>query len=166
MLYLSKRHSGISFPDLIKRCHIVPVAVSYQYDPNDINKGREEVEIAQKGGRQKRHYEDMISMARGITRNKGAIHIAFGTPLVDDYADATAVALEIDRQIHLNYRLYDTNYFAYDYLEGGGRFAEKYRDFDREAFLKRYEDQRPEVRTFVLNMFANPVRSYLGALEQ
>ncbi len=166
MLYLSKRHSGISFGDLIKSCHIVPVAVSYQYDPNDINKGREEVAIAQNGSHQKRHYEDMISMARGITRNKGHIHIAFGTPLVDDYGDAKEVAEEIDRQIHLNYRLYDTNYFAYDYLEGGNRFTDKYRDFDHDVFLKRYEDQRPEVRTFILNMFANPVRSYLGALEK
>ncbi len=166
MLYLSKRHSGISFSDLIKSCHIVPVAVSYQYDPNDINKGREEVAIAQKGSHQKRYYEDMISMARGITRNKGHIHIAFGTPLVDDYGDAKEVAEEIDRQIHLNYRLYDTNYFSYDYLEGGNRFADKYREFDRDAFLRRYEDQRPEVRTFILNMFANPVRSYLGALEK
>ena len=43
MLYLSYKSSGISFSDLIKAVNIVPVAISYQYDPNDINKGREEV---------------------------------------------------------------------------------------------------------------------------
>ncbi len=164
MLYLSMRHSGISFPDLIKKCHIVPVAVSYQYDPNDINKAREEVEIAQKGSRQKRHYEDMISMARGITRYKGDIHISFGKPLADTYGDAKECADAIDKQIHLGYRLHDTNYFCYDMLEHTDGFSQHYQDLDKEAFLKKYDGLRPEIRTFVLNMYANPVRSYLGAI--
>ena len=43
MLYLSKKREGYSFSELMKKCNIVPVAISYQYDPNDINKGREEV---------------------------------------------------------------------------------------------------------------------------
>ena len=41
MLYLSKKREGYSFSELMKKCNIVPVAISYQYDPNDINKGRE-----------------------------------------------------------------------------------------------------------------------------
>ena len=167
MLYLSKRHTGVSFPDLIRSCHIVPVAVSYESDPNDINKGRELVDILENGEHQKRQWEDMISMARGIARQKGHIHISFGKVLEDDavVADPKAVASEIDRQIHLDYQLYPSNFYAFDRMEHTDRFKDRYQDFDVDGFMKRYEALRPEVRDMILNSFANPVRSHLSAAE-
>jgi hypothetical protein len=165
MLYLSQRHRDISFPDLIRECHLVPVAVSYEYDPNDINKGREEVDIAVKGCHEKKKYEDLISMIRGLTKPKGRIHISFGTPIVDDCDTPQAVANQVDRQIHLMYKLWPTNCFAYDYLEQKQLFKDEYKDFDGDAFLARYAHLQPEVQEFVLNSFANPVRSYLRAKQ-
>jgi len=165
MLYLSQRHRGVSFPEVIRECHLVPVAVSYEYDPNDINKGREEVDIAVKGSHEKRKYEDMISMIRGLTKQKGRIHISFGTPIIDDCDNPQAVANQVDRQIHLMYKLWPTNCFAYDYLEQKNSFRDVYKDFDSKAFLARYAHLQPEVREFVLNSFANPVRSYLRAKD-
>ena len=161
MLYLSKRGTGISFNDLIKSVNIVPVAVSYQYDPNDINKGREEFITQQQGTYQKKKYEDVISMVRGMRCAKGKVNVAIGTPLTGDYSNPDEVAREIDRQIHLNYKLYNTNYIAYDYLEKTNRFESEYDGLKPEDFLSRYNHLNPEVREAVLNSYANPVRSML-----
>jgi 1-acyl-sn-glycerol-3-phosphate acyltransferase len=166
MLYLSQRRAGVSFSSLIRNCRIVPVAVSYEYDPCDINKGREEVwRNLNKGEYSKKKYEDLINLIRGLRKFKGRVHISIGKPLVEkDYKDQYEVTADIDRQIHLNYKLWPTNCFAYDFLEKTDRFKDVYADFDKDAFLARYEHLKPAVRNSVLNAYANPVRSYLSAL--
>jgi len=168
MLYLSMRKSKITFSQLIKQCRITPVAVSYEYDPCDINKSREEVsKLINEGYYNKRKYEDVISLVKGLREFKGRIHISFGKPLIEkDYADHNEVAAEIDRQIHLIYKLWPTNYFAYDYLENTTKYEQEYQDFDKEKFLSRYSHLNDDVKKYVLNAYANPVRSYLQALEK
>lgn len=159
MLYLSKKGSGISFQELINSMNIVPVAVSYEYDPNDINKGREEIlRKAHDGAYEKKRYEDLISMARGMKCQKGRVHMTIGKPLNGDFEDANDVAREIDRQIHLGYKLWDTNLFAYSYLENDNRFSSELSGFDGDAFLARFSHLSSNVRDFVLNSYANPVR--------
>ncbi len=166
MLHLSYKSSGITFSDLIKRVNIVPVAISYQYDPNDINKGREEVSKKLHGTYQKKKYEDLVNMLRGLRRFKGRVHIQMGTPLVDDYKNADEVAVEIDRQIHLNYRLWDTNYFAYDYLNKGSEFSAKYASLNEKKFLDRYRWLNEELMSTILHSYANPVVMQLAAQER
>lgn len=165
MLYLSKKSDGISFRDLINKVRIVPTCISYQYNPNDINMSREEVRTIREGQYNKRKYEDTISMMKGIREYKGRVHVAFGTPVVGDYERPEDVAREIDRQIHLNYKLWDTNYFAYDLLEGGNRFESEYKDMDKDRFLSRFSHLHEDVRNFVLNSYANPVREALKEKE-
>lgn len=164
MLYLSFKSSGISFQDLIKACHIVPVAISYQYDPNDINKGREEVSKKLHGTYTKKRYEDLVNMLRGLRRFKGNVHIRFGKPLADTYANADEVAFEIDRQIHIAYKLWDTNYFAYDLLQGPTRFTDRYAGLNTKKFLDRYKDLSEDLRHTILRSYANPVMMQLEAL--
>ncbi len=109
MLHLSQKRKGVSFSEVIKLSRIVPVAVSYEYDPLDVNKAAEQLRKQS----DKRPYEDVISMNKGLKGFKGRIHIAFGTPLTEaEYHTPEEVANEIDRQIHLNYKLWPTNYFA------------------------------------------------------
>ncbi len=164
MLHLSqKRKGGISFSDVINKCNIVPIAVSYEYDPCDIIKSVEEVGRLKRGEKPKKKYEDLISISRGLKGYKGRIHIAYGQPLQGDFADSDAVAAEIDRQIHLSYKLWPTNCFAYDYLENTDKFKDEYASFDTEAFLDRFKNQKEDVRLFALNSYANPVRSFLKA---
>ena len=93
---------------------------------------------------------------------KGNVHIAFGKPLQGDFENSDQVARQIDRQIHQFYKLWPTNLFAYDYLEGTDRFASSYQDFDSEAFLYRFKGAREDVRLYALNAYANPVRSFLA----
>jgi len=167
MLYLSMRKSKISFSQLIHQCRITPIAVSYEYDPCDINKSREEIsKLVNEGVYNKKKYEDLISLIKGLRQFKGRIHIHVGTPLVDkEYKDHDEVAREIDRQIHLNYKLWPTNLFAYDYLENKSRFKDEYKDFDTDKFLARYSHLKEDVKLYALNAYANPVRSYLQEIE-
>lgn len=164
MLYLSFKSTGITFKELIKSCNIVPVAISYQYDPNDINKGREEVSKKLHGTYTKKKYEDLINMLRGLRRFKGDVHLHFGKPLTQEYDSPEAVAQEIDRQIHVGYRLWDTNYFAYDQVQGPGRFSNLYKNLNTRKFMDRYKDLTPELRHFILRSYANPVTMQLEAL--
>ena len=163
MLYLSQKSKGVGFSELIGKLRIVPLAISYEYNPNDINMSREEVAIIEKGSYNKKKYEDVVSMMKGIKGYKGRTHVAFGTPLSGCYDKPDEVAAEIDRQIHLNYRLWDTNYFAYDHLEGSCRFKDRYEGFDGDAFLARLAHLSDHVRRFVLDSYANPVRKYIEA---
>lgn len=164
MLYLSYKASGISFKDLIKRCHIVPIAISYQYDPNDINKGREEVSKKLHGTYTKKRYEDLVNMLRGLRRFKGDVHLHFGKPLTGDYENADEVAMEVDRQIHVGYKLWDTNYLAYDLLQGPTRFTQKYESLNTKKFLDRYKGLSEDLRRIILRSYANPVVMQLEAL--
>ena len=166
MLYLSKKKEGCSFSELIKKCNIVPVAISYQYDPNDINKGREEVTKEHNDGKyEKKKYEDLISMVKGLRCQKRQVHVSIGNPLEGEYNTPEEVAAAIDREIHLNYRLFDTNYLAYDVLEGGDRFKDHYATLDRNEFLSKFAHLSEDVRSFVLNTYANPVRMMLEAKQ-
>ncbi len=162
MLHLSQKKKGVSFSEVISKSHIVPVAVSYEYDPLDVNKAGEV--LSRKSD--KRQYEDVISMNKGLKGFKGRVHVSFGTPLTDRlYSSPEEVANEIDRQIHLNYKLWPTNYFAYDFVNETTTFADHYKDFDHETFLNRFKFRREEVRDFALNAYANPVRSFLAQQE-
>ena len=164
MLYLSKKREGYSFSELMKKCNIVPVAISYQYDPNDINKGREEVTKEHNDGKyEKKKYEDLISMVKGLRCQKGNVHVSIGDPLDGEYNSPEEVAEAIDRQIHLNYHLFDTNYLSYDVLEGGERFKDFYSSLNKDEFLSRFSHLSEDVRSFVLNTYANPVRMMLQA---
>ena len=75
------------------------------------------------------------------------------------------MAREIDRQIHFSYRLFDTNYIAYDYMENTDRFSGEYTPLTRDRFLERFNHLSNDLRTFVLDTYANPVRMMLKEKE-
>jgi len=168
MLYLSMRKSKVTFSDLMAQLRIVPVSISYEYDPCDINKSKEEIfKVLNNGEYSKKKYEDLINLVKGLRQYKGRVNVSFGKPLTDRvYKDHKEVAREIDYQIHTNYHLWPTNYFAYDYLEKTNRFENEYKDLDKDKFLKRYSRLDEKVRLYALNAYANPVRSYLSEIEK
>ena len=166
MLYLAYREDGISFPDFIRRASIVPVAISYQHDPCDVTKSEAQIRKLKAEGVYnvyvKKKYADVLDLVRGLRLNKGNVHIQVGTPLSEDaIEDPKAAVREIDRQIHTNYRLWDTNYFAYDYINKTKKFADRYEDMNTKSFVKHYRHLRPEVRDMVFQGYANPVVSML-----
>ena len=169
MLYLAYREDGISFQDFIKRASIVPVAISYQYDPCDITKSEEQIRKLKAEGVYnvyvKKKYADVLDLVRGLRLNKGNVHIQVGTPLGDGIEDVAAAVRETDRQIHMNYKLWDTNYFAYDHLNGTKKFESEYADMNTRSFVRHYRHLKPEVRELVFREYANPVISMLNEVK-
>jgi hypothetical protein len=92
--------------------NIVPVCLSYEYDPCDIDKINELWQKQTAGSYQKGEFEDIDSIIKGIVGFKGRVHVAFGTPLGDVPAEPEQLAALIDQQIWQGYRLFPVNYLA------------------------------------------------------
>lgn len=161
MFHLSQKQLGKSFSETINSLNLIPIAISYEKDPNDINKAREEIKKAAQGVYEKKKFEDVVSMAKGMREWKARVHLTFCEPVKGEFSGPEEVAAEIDRKIHTGYKLWPNALFCYDYLEKSDRFKEETKDFDGDAFLSRYEHLSDDVRSFVLNSYANPVRSYI-----
>src|SRR5690606_35671091 len=116
MFHMSQKKSAASFADAMRQLNIVPVSISYEYDPCDAAKARELEERARTGTYQKSDTEDVESIVSGITGFKGRVHVAFGARLQGEYESARELAEAIDRQILCNYRLFPPNYLAYELL--------------------------------------------------
>ncbi len=125
-----------SVVERLKQLHIVPLAISYEYDPCDYLKAAEFQLKRDVEGWKKTKADDVMSMKTGIMGYKGAIHYHCA-PCIDDFLDALPedtpkgdifdiVAREMDRRIHLGYRLYAVNHIAADLLAGNTGHAEHY----------------------------------------
>jgi len=159
MIYLSKRKE-LSFSDFIKKYSIVPVSISYEYDPLDRAKGWSIYRKRVHGSHIKRKYEDLIHIASGLKGYKGKVHLAFSEPLSGKFKNEGKAADILDDQIHRSYKLWKTNYISYDLLNKSKKYDNKYTNLDVEKFLNRYKRLSGEVREIVLESYANPVTSY------
>jgi hypothetical protein len=157
MLYLSQRKKGMSFSDYINNCNIVPVAISYEFDPCDQMKAREVYRIRTRGSYEKREREDLISILKGINEDKGRVHFTFCEPLQGDWVSAREVASEIDRRINAGYKLWPTNYIAYDFLFATFKYSNQYTKEEREAFLQRFKKLSQQLLKVVMEIYARPV---------
>ena len=159
MIYLSKRKE-LSFTEFIEKYPIVPVSISYEYDPLDRAKGWSIYRKRIHGSHIKRKYEDLIHMASGLKGYKGKVNLSFSEPLSGKFKNETVAAAALDEKIHRSYRLWKTNYISYDLLNKCRKYDNKYTTNDVEKFLNRYKRLSSEVRDIVLESYANPVTSY------
>ena len=160
----------------LQQLHIVPVAISYEYDPCDWLKAQEFQLKRDVEGWKKTKADDVLSMQTGIMGYKGHIHYHCA-PCIDDFlaslpedtpkADIFRIIAEhIDKGIHANYRLYANNYIAIDMLEGGNRMAEHYTPKDKAKFEMYLAGQLDKIvipnkdeaflKDCMLKMYANP----------
>ncbi len=117
MLQLSQRGSGLSFAEFIASLHIVPVSISYEFDPCDRMKAIELEARAREGAYEKAEGEDLTSIVRGIMGEKGRVRVHFGHELEGQFEDAHAVAAAVDAQILTDYQLYPSNWAALQRLQ-------------------------------------------------
>ncbi|MCX4028520.1 1-acyl-sn-glycerol-3-phosphate acyltransferase [Endozoicomonas sp. SM1973] len=167
MLQLSQRGKDISFSDFINNLRLVPVAISYEYDPCDWLKARELYQTERDGHYQKASNEDVQSIVKGIRGFKGHVHIAFGEPLTGQLDTPQQVVDAMDRQILTHYRLYPANYFAYEKLEEAqqpldwDKIGTEFPNIDLAARRQRFEERLASCnaawRPWLLRMYANPV---------
>lgn len=171
-----------SIIDRLKQLHLVPLAISYEYDPCDYLKAAELQARRDNPSWQKGPMDDVTSMQTGIMGYKGYIHYQCAD-CIDSYLDTIPadtpktelfrlIADHIDRQIFAGYRLYPNNYVALDLLHGDSAHADHYTAEDKaqfEVYLKGQLDKiemegkdDAYLREQMLKMYANPAINQMG----
>ncbi len=168
-----------SLAERLKGLHIVPLAISYEYDPCDFLKAQEFQLKRDIADWKKGPMDDVVSMQTGIMGYKGHIHYD-AAPCIDAWLDTLdpdmpkadffkAVATHIDEEVFRRYRLYPSNYVALDELEGTTAHADRYTaeqkaQFDGYIAQQMAKIQLPDkdeafLRERLLTMYANPARN-------
>ena len=170
--------------DSIKDINIIPITLSYEFDPCDFLKAKEFQMKRDNPEYKKSPADDLQSMEIGILGFKGHIVFTMGTPLnktlsiiretISEKAEQiTAIAELIDREIHLNYHFYPVNYIAYDTLMGESRFTSYYTPKEKQKIEKYFQTQLGKIqmenkdedflRLKMYEMYANPLINHLNA---
>ena len=171
-----------SVVDRLKQLHIVPLSISYEFDPCDFLKANELQQRRDTDHFQKAPGDDVRSMQTGIMGYKGRIHYHCA-PCIDSYLDTLAdvpkndvfdlVAQHIDMEIHRHYRLFPSNLVALDLLDGShheGAYSEEERNFFLryiDGQLAKIDLEHPDIdflRERMLTMYANPARNHFLAV--
>ncbi len=170
MLNMSARGD---FVDSFGELNIVPVTVSYEYEPCCSLKIKELV-TSLNGPYQKKPDEDFKSIITGITQPKGRIHMSIGKPL-NNYLDQmkqgenlkikiNKLAERIDAEIYGDYKLWPNNYIAYDLLHDCRDYHRHYTSAEENGFLEYMEqeisgltEERNTLERLFLKMYANPL---------
>jgi hypothetical protein len=158
--------------DYFKKIRIVPVSISYEYDPTDALKMPQLIAEANNEIYIKEKNEDFITLLSGIMGQKKRIHIHVAgvldqeidqikSSLDNSNKQIQALAQAIDDAILSTYKLWPTNYIAYDLLHNTNRFSNQYTENEKMLFERRLEmkidsTNSKAIESF-LAMYANPV---------
>lgn len=152
---------------------IVPVSVSYEFDPCDSRKTKELYIEHSEGNYIKSEAEDIESMKMGIILPKGKGHLHFGKEISSEIRNLdsnvkkslfiSGISELIDKSIQSNYRVWPTNFIADSLITGItniGTFTQE----EEITFLKRIEKIESEingnskiVRNILLGMYQQPL---------
>ena len=163
------------FQKNFEELNIIPMSVSYEYEPCDALKARELV-ISRKRKYVKAEGEDLRSIMEGIMQPKGSIHLNIGKPLTaEEIAEAAQcdkndryqlIRHAVDLRVIEGYKLWKNNYIAYDILNHSFKYSDYYSPVDMEQFVgymtKKLDTVEPEInredlRRVFLEIYANPV---------
>ena len=180
-----------SFADKLRDLDIVPLTISYEYDPCDYLKAQEFQQKRDNPAFKKSKQDDLDNMKTGIFGYKGRVHYQCAAPVntwIDELGSLpkneffAALSQRIDRELHKNYRLYPCNYIALDMLIQNGelriensdmsRLSNHYTAADVQRFEKYLAGQMAKInipnkdeaflRERLLTMYANPVRNFMA----
>lgn len=167
--------------DMLKALRIVPLAISYEFDPCDFLKAKE-FQLKRDNPRHKKTpADDLEHMLTGINGYKGRVYFKFGEginrkldqldPSLPKSSLLEAVAGIIDAEIYKNYILFPFNYVAYDTMTNSTRFQSEYTLEDKEAFEAYVAKQLDKIqlkhkdwnflREKIVEMYGNPVKNFL-----
>ena len=166
-----------TFKENFMELNIVPLSISYEYEPCDIRKARELL-ISRTRKYVKAPKEDLHSIVTGIRQRKGNVHLNIGVPLTEEEIEMAshcdkndryqAIRHAVDRRVIQGYKLWKTNYIAYDIVTGGTKYSDHYGISDKEAFQEYVEYRlnkvekslnREELRDIFLKIYSNPVKT-------
>ena len=159
-----------------EKINVVPISISYEYDPTDILKMPELLAKSRDEKYVKSENEDFVNLLRGIMGTKKRIHIQVNGKLdneikaisksdISQSEKLSQLAGLIDRKIWAGYRLWPSNYIAHDLLSKESRFTDRYTAAEKEAFEKRLhgkvDTSNPILVKNFLSMYAYPVDNQL-----
>lgn len=159
--------------------NIVPLTISYEYEPCDALKVKENYLASLQNKYIKEEGEDLNSIKTGVRQPKGKIHVAFGTPLNKEITEIATISNDnekiklltsvIDRQVYQNYQLNPNNYIAYDMVKETNAFEKNYSLAEKEHFINYMNTQLANINgetdvliNLFLKMYANPVINKMG----
>ena len=171
----------LSLGGKLQELNIVPLCISYEYDPCDYLKAKEFQLKRDNSAYKKSKQDDLENMKVGIMGYKGRIHYECapcinewlgeleGMPKADFFAE---VARRMDREIHAGYKLFPGNFIAMDMLSGKKDYADHYTADDVARFNDYLSKQLAKIdipnkdeaflRNCILNMYANPAKNKLA----
>lgn len=176
-----------SFIDRIKEINLLPVSISYEFDPNDYLKAREFLLKRRDPDYKKSQRDDLFSMETGLLQFKGKVHFQL-TPRINSRLEqigetkdrntaARWIGRIIDQAIHRSYEIFDINYIAYDLLHETNRFESHYTEEKKREVSDYFNAQLDKVelpditfeeRDYMLNrmyvMYANPLKNKLRTI--
>lgn len=171
--------------DRLKELNLMPLSISYEYDPCDYLKAQEMQLKRDIEGYKKTQQDDLINMQTGIFGYKGKVHFHPATCINEEIEALrglpkteifTQIAHIIDKHIHSNYRLYPGNYVALDLMNHTEQYTAQYTTEEKERFEKYLQEQIGKIeipnkdesflRECILKMYANPVINYLKAAQE
>lgn len=117
MLHMAGRKLGWEFKQSMEFLNIVPVSISYEWDPCDMDKAKELVTMSKVGRYEKSHDEDFRSIVKGLQGEKGSVVLHFSQPIRLDSNVAEHWSDEVDASIHANYHLFENNHHAMALLQ-------------------------------------------------
>lgn len=158
--------------DYFKKLKIVPVSISYEYDPTDALKMPQLMAEANNEVYIKEKNEDFITLLSGIMGQKKRIHMHIGDVLETEMDEIKrnednsnrqiqAVAQVIDDSILSSYKLWPTNFIAHDLMHNSTNYSHLYTEEEKSLFERRLElkidSNNPKMVESFLAMYANPV---------
>ncbi|WGK65622.1 1-acyl-sn-glycerol-3-phosphate acyltransferase [Croceiramulus getboli] len=170
MLAMAK--GDLSSLQYLKQLNMVTVSISYEFDPTDVLKVPEMVARQEDEEYVKSNNEDFNSILRGALGNKKKVCLT-AESLPDEVFDSIDMQTisendklqllceAIDQHLHQNYKLWPSNYIAYDLLHDTQEFQDEYNEKDKRQFERRIArrveaDKATALQSFLL-MYANPV---------
>ena len=182
MLTLVDRKNPI---DSIKALNIVPLSISYEYDPCDFLKAQEFQKKRDIEGFKKTESDDLVNMLTGIQGYKGKVCFRICKPLNNkiDSVSSTEnratilqnIANLIDEEIFKNYEIYTINYIAHDIMKSTNKFSNKYTAEERENFIAYVNKQVEKIKIDnkdadflkdrIVEMYANILVNHLSVQE-
>lgn len=161
--------------------HIVPLSISYEFDPCDFLKAKEFQMKRDNPAYKKTRADDLVNMQTGLFGYKGRVHYTCA-PCIDDWIATqeglsnaeffAATARRLDEEIYRNYRLYPNNFVALDLLNNGKDYISHYSEEDKVQFEQYLQQQIDKIdlpnkdeaflRERLLEMYANPAKNQLA----
>jgi hypothetical protein len=169
--------SGLGgFADNFAQLQIVPLTISYEYEPCDVLKVQELYLSGLHTKYVKAQGEDLNSIITGVVQPKGRIHLQVGTPIVNelqrldkganDNENIKQLTSLVDAQIYNDYKLWPVNYIAADIMESSSTYSKHYTSAEKENFINYIqskiniiEGDKETLFNLFIRMYSNPVKS-------